>query len=201
MALTATIRLDLINSMLRTIGTSPLATSDTQHPDYITADAVLVEVIEDFSGKPLWFNTSTRVLYKDTEGKVAVPNDTISCDPIDQTKNLVVRDRYLFDIDKRTYVLDEDVECFIQSELELSDMPKEAIKYIRHEARLRFFSDEDGGAAKMQRYTQAAFKAEMELDVVNIARMDLNWFRSRGAQDFFTARSSSSRPLGGAFIA
>jgi hypothetical protein len=195
MALSSNIRISLINSMLRTIGTSPLSGEDTEHPDYITANDVLAEVIEDVSSMPLWFNNSMAVLLQDNDGRLVVPNNAISCDPVDGA-NLVVRDRYLFDVDKRTNVISRDVQCYIHYEVDLADMPREAIKFIRAAARYKFYLDEDGGAQKLRTYAANAYEAQVKLDAVNIARMDINFFHSRAAQTFFTRRPSSYQHIG-----
>ena len=77
------IRLDLINSMLATTGVAKLSAADSTHPSYIVADAVLSEVIEEFSSKELWFNTTIRTLAPNTDKYVLVPTNALSCDPVD----------------------------------------------------------------------------------------------------------------------
>jgi hypothetical protein len=196
MATNANIRLSLINSMLRTIGSSPLAGEDVSHPDYITADAIITEVIEDFSSKPLWFNNGIETLSQTTDGKVPVPTNTVSADPTDGS-NFAVRNGYLYNVDKRTDIINKDVECYVHRELELQDMPKEFIKFLRAECRFRFYADEDGGQMKLNVYGQKAMQAEIDLNVVNIARMDINFFASGSGRSFFTPRPSNYQHIGG----
>ncbi len=197
MTLSSNIRLSLVNSMLRTIGTAKLSASDTEHPDYITANDVLQEVIDDFSSMPLWFNTSQRILSKDTDGRVPIPNNTIAIDPVLGSLNYVARDRYLFDVNKRTNIIGQDVECFIQTKLELSDMPAEAIKFIRAEARYKFYLDEDGGERKVREYAGAAYDAKLKLFTVNMSRQDVNFFNGRSGRSFFTPRPAGYQHIGG----
>lgn len=196
MSKSTNVRLGIINSMLRTTGTAPLSGEDTSHPDYLTANAVLDEIIEEISSKPLWFNTSIRTLSPATDGRIGVPSNAISCDPVNGDYNLVVRDRFLFDVDARTYVISVPIRCYIQAELDLADMPPEVIKFLRAEARYRYYLDGDGGTTKLSSYSQKAYNAAIELDAVNIARMDINFFKSRAARQFFTARSSSYQHIG-----
>ena len=196
MATSANIKLSIINSMLRTIGTAPLAGEDTRHPDYINAEAVLNEVLEEFSSKALWFNTAIRTLTQDVNGRIAIPNNTIVIDPIDGQINLSARDRYLWNNDDNTDVIGLDIECLMTFEVEYQNMPIEAIKFLRAEARRRFYLDEDGGGLKLQVYQADADKAKMKLDAVNIARQDLNFYNSRSGRAFYIPRPSSYQHIG-----
>jgi len=199
MSISSNIRLSLINSMLRTIGTSSLSGEDTSHPDYITANEVLEEVLEEFNSMPLWFNNATTTLFPDEQGRIVVPSTALSCDPTDGRKGLVVRDRYLFDLNNNTYTIGSAVQCYIHHEVPLSDMPREAIKFIRASARYSFYLDEDGGATKLQTYANDAYTARIKLDAVNIARMDINWFTSGAARSFFTTRSAGYQHIGAGY--
>ena len=200
MASSSNIRLSIVNSMLRTIGTAKLSASDTEHPDYIVANDVLEEVLEDFASLPLWFNTSQRILSQDTDGRIPIPNNTIAIDPVLGALNYVARDRYLFDVNKRTNIIGADVECFIQAKVDLIDMPTEAIKFIRAQARAKFYLDEDGGERKVREYNGAAYSAQMELFTVNLSRMDINFFSGRAGRSFFTARPSGYQHIAGGTI-
>jgi hypothetical protein len=195
MPTTANIKLSLINSMLRTLGSAPLAGADTSHPDYITANAVLEEVIEDFSSKPLWFNNSIETLSQDNDGRVPVPTNAVAVDPTDGS-NLAVAGNFLYNVDKRTDIIGKDVECYVHREIELELMPREALKFIRAACRFKFYADEDGGVQKLQVYAQAAQLSELELNSVNIARMDMNFFASGSGRTFFIPRPSNYQHIG-----
>ena len=156
-----TTRLDLINSMLATTGTARLAAADVTHPNYITADLILNDVVEEFSSKPLWFNTTYRTLTPNADGKIVVPSNALTCDPADASKDYAIRGQYLFDNGNYTFDIGEPVACVIVAELELTDMPPIAIQFVRAKARLMYYVDQDGSGNKLQMYAQNVVEKEL----------------------------------------
>jgi hypothetical protein len=190
-----TIRLDLINSMLATTGTAKLSSEDTTHPAYVTADFVLSTVIEEFSSKPMWFNTTRRTLSPNTDGRIVVPGNALSCDPDDITKDYAIRGQYLFDNGNYTDIIGTEVAVVIVAELPLEDMPPIALQFIRAHARLYYYTDVDGTSNKIKMYADAFAIKERELITLNMKHTDSNFFRGRGYASFAHRRSASFNPL------
>lgn len=190
-----TTRLDLINSMLATTGTARLAAADVTHPNYITADLILNDVIEEFSSKPLWFNTTYRTLIPNIDGKIVVPNNALTCDPADASKDYAIRGQYLFDNGNYTFLISEPVACVIVAELELTDMPPIAIQFVRAKARLMYYVDQDGSGNKLQLYSQNVAEKELELITLNMKNTDANFFAGKGYANFATRRASTANPI------
>jgi len=190
-----TLRLNIINSMLSTTGTSALVAEDSQHPAYIAANNILNDVIEDFSSQRLWFNTSYRTLMQNSDGRVVVPSNALTCDPADQSKDYVIRGQYLFDMGNFTDVLNEDVDCIVVTEMDLEDMPPVAIQFIKAHARLAYYIDVDGSASKVQMYQATAAGKAQELVTMNMQHTGANFFNGRGYASFATRRTVTARPI------
>mgnify|MGYP003633833542 FL=1 len=186
-----TIRLDLINSMLATTGTAKLSAADETHPSYIIADAVLSEVIEEFSSRELWFNTAIRTLTPNTSNYIVVPNNALSCDPIDARLDYAVRGLYLFDLGNYTFEIPEAVKCVIVTEMLLEDMPPIAIQFVRAHARLQYYVDQEGSGPKMQAYQQKTFQKDSELITINMKHTDSNYFSGQAYASFSTRRPAT----------
>ena len=190
-----TTRLDLINSMLATTGTARLAAADVTHPNYITADLILNDVVEEFSSKPLWFNTTYRTLTPNADGKIVVTSNALTCDPADASKDYAIRGQYLFDNGNYTFDIGEPVACVIVAELELTDMPPIAIQFVRAKARLMYYVDQDGSGNKLQMYAQNVVEKELELITLNMKNTDANFFAGKGYANFATRRASTANPI------
>lgn len=180
--------ISVINSMLATTGTARLSQQDDTHPEYIRAEDVLNDVLEEFGSTALWFNTAIRTLRAASDGTVVVPSDATSCDPTDSSKNYVIRGQRLFDLENNTDVISEDVECLIVYRTELSDMPPAAVQYVRAAARARYFMDVDGDANKAQGYIREAEGKLQNLMSDSLARADINFFTSPAGLSFYTRR-------------
>jgi len=174
--------------MLATTGTAQLSASDTRHPSYQKADDILRDVLEEFSTMELWFNTSLRTLQPNTDGKVLIPSNTITCDPVDTTKNYVIRGQYLWDNGKYTDEINESVECIVIVELDVDDLPPSAYQFIRAKARYEYYLDSDGSKSKLDNYSYLAQVKADELAIQNIRLQDINFFNSAAFIDFVTRR-------------
>lgn len=189
------LRLDLINSMLATTGTAKLSAEDTSHPNYVTADSILSDVIEEFSSRPLWFNTTRRTLAADVDGRVVVPSNALSCDPVDGALDYAIRGQYLFDLGNYTNIIGASVICEIIAELELEDMPPIARQFVRAHARLQYYIDQDGSGAKVKLYTEAFQRKEQELVLINMKHTDANFFSGKAYASFATRRTAYDLPF------
>lgn len=192
-----TTQIRLINNMLATTGTARLASSDTSHPNYVTANAVLTDILEEFSTMELWFNTSIRTLSPNTDNKVPVPDGTISCDPVDGSKRYSVRGQYLFDNTNYTDIIKEAVKCVVIRSVPVAELPRIAFQYVNAVCRYRYYLDADGGARKLASYEAEVDKAYVKLVANNMKLMDENYFNSAAALSFHARRNGpGGRGLG-----
>lgn len=189
------LRLDLINSMLATTGTAKLSAEDVSHPNYVTADSILSDVIEEFSSRPLWFNTTRRTLAANVDGRVLVPSNALSCDPVDTKLDYAIRGQYLFDLGNYTDIIGASVDCEIIAELPLDDMPPIARQFVRAHARMQYYIDQDGSGAKVKLYMNAFARKEEELVLINMKHTDANFFSGKAYASFATRRSAYDLPF------
>jgi hypothetical protein len=189
------LELTIINSMLSTTGTANLTAEDTSHPNYVTAKALLREVIQEFSSKPLWFNTTYRTLQPNTEGRIIVPSNALSCDPVDAALDYCVRGQYLFDNGNYTNVIGTAVDVIIVAEIPIEDMPPIVIQFIRKKARLEYFVDQDGSANKVKLYADEFYRTERDLVIMNMKHTGANFFKGKAYASFTTRRSAFATPF------
>ncbi len=180
-------RLRLINSMLATSGTARLSAQDTRHPSYLKANDLLEDIIEEFSTREWWFNTSIRILQPNEHGRVLVPAHSTTCDPTNSALKYTVRNQYLFDTQAYTDIISNPVECIIIAELDIETMPVKAYQYIRACARYQYALDADVSARKIAAYDQDMRTKDMYLIAENMKQQDTNFFTSP-AYVFFRAR-------------
>jgi len=181
--------------MLATTGTAKLTAEDDQHPNYITADDILSEVIEDFSALDLWFNVSTRDLAPNVDNKVVVPSNALTVNPTDPSKNYVIREGFLFDMDTYSFTITDTVECRITYELTVAEMPPVAIQFLRADARFRYFVNQDGASAKVQVYSQDLERKYNQLIITHMKNSDANFFSSQAYANFAVRRAATASPL------
>ena len=181
-------QLDLINAMLRTIGTGGLTSADTSHPDYMEALAVLELELAAIQRLGLWFNTTTPTLKPNTSDEILLPNGTLHCDPVDTRLNYVKRGRKLFDMDCRKFTFDAPVKVKLITKLVLDELPETAKDYLRHSARYAFYLDNDGDERKLARLDAARNQSWAELWREHLRNRDVNRMHSPGVQRMAVGR-------------
>ena len=168
--------LDIVNSMLQTIGTAALVSEDSSHPDYIDAKVTLDRVLAEMSANEYWFNTVYRTLTPATDGSIIVPSNALSCAAVDTRKNYFIKGTKLFDPDNYTFNIGVPTEVRMVLEFSIEDMPPVALSALKAQARFEFFFDQDGSAKKAEALARAAQKAELQLDAVNMRQANTNYF-------------------------
>lgn len=181
----------LINSMLATTGTAALSASDTRHPSYVKANAILTDMVEEFSSMEMWYNTSIRTLRPNAEGKILIPANTITCDPTSASKKYSIRGQYLFDNDEYTSNIGYAVECIVIEEIKVADLPPAAYQYLRARCRYEYFLDQDGGERKLRNYAGQYQQKFSELVAMNMKLMDVNFFNSPAYLNFIIRRQGA----------
>lgn len=174
--------LKIVNAVLRTIGTGGLTSSDTAHPDYAEALAVIDLVLTDAQKLGLWFNTSYPTLAPAATKEILLPSGTLHCDPLDTRLNYVKRGRKLFDNDKRTFLFDCPVAVKLVTELNLPELPESASAYVLHKARYDFYLDNDGDENKLRRLESARNEAWIGLWREHMKNRDVNRLDSPGVR-------------------
>lgn len=127
--------LEAVNSILASIGESPISTlEDTGVVDAAMALRTLREVNREVQGRGWHFNMDEDYPLAPTfpEGVIEVPRNSIRTEPSDPTARLdfTVRGRKLYDKRHHTYQFKETVKVKIVTLLPFEDIPQFARNYI-----------------------------------------------------------------------
>lgn len=129
-----TTRLDAVNSMLFTIGESPVNTLDGGNVIAVTAEQALDRVSREIQSEGWAFNTEKGFpLTRQSDPEVFyVPDTALSCDPSDKDAKIVVRGNRLYDLENHTYTFPDtaQIDCDIIWNLPFDDLPETAKRYI-----------------------------------------------------------------------
>lgn len=174
-------RLDIINSMLASKGTAPIATGYENHPNYVEASAVLSLVSNEVQGRGFWFNAGVRTLTCDVDGRVVVPATYMHADPVDTTLGYAIRGRYLFNVRDGTDIIGTSVEVSVIEELLIEDLPPRAAAAIRAMSVYAYFLDKKGEEPKLSEYRNLALLAESKLKGEDLKTRDINFFTGTSA--------------------
>jgi len=114
MALSATTKLDAINTMLSTIGEAPINTlEDIGSVDAVMAEQILDSTSREVQGRGWHWNTEKEYLISlDSNGYLWLPPTVLRADDSDGRlgKDVVVRGQRLYDRVNHTYVFDKDMK-------------------------------------------------------------------------------------------
>lgn len=139
MDLTLSTELDAVNTMLETIGQSPVNTLESVNgSDVSIAINTLKEVSREVQSLGWEFNTETITISPDTDSHINVPSNVIKIDPTDPTLRYVRRGTLLYDKANNTDEITSLVEAEVVWFLDFEDMPEPARRYITIKAARRF---------------------------------------------------------------
>jgi len=135
--------LSAINSLLVSIGDTPLNTIDTNNPDVQIAQSYLDIASIDFQSEGWWFNRETWDMSLDTSGKQAIP---VNCLYVNSSNSYwVKRGQYLYDKENHTYdftgqsIDDLSIELILQ--LPYDELPGICFNYIVNMAKMQFLTE------------------------------------------------------------
>lgn len=174
----------IINDMLAATGTAPVADANTAHPAYRKAHNKLTKEDMLFQARGWWFNRAQRTLKPDITGQVILPSNTLSADPVDTSKNYVIRGGKLYDMTEGTATIGVDVEVEITERVSIGDLPPEAQLYLQAAAVYTFYLDENGGEPKLSSYARARAVAWAALMQAQLTNSDVNFFNGASFAPF-----------------
>lgn len=159
LTLSATTKLEAVNTMLFTIGESPVNTlAGGNVVDAVTAERTLDDVSREVQSEGWAFNYEKnypllRAAFDPQE--ISVPPNALHCDPSDKQSNIVVRAGKLYDLDNHTHLFPNTpkIECDIIWLLTFEELPEAARRYITIRA-ARIFQDGAVGSEKLHAFTE-----------------------------------------------
>ena len=134
--------LSAVNSILGSIGQSPVTTLNFQNPEISFIYNILTEINKDVQNEGWHFNTEYHVkVLPDTNKNLLLPANTLRYTMHeglpDKTKDLVVRDGKLYDLVEHTFEFDTEIYLDIVTLYPFSDLPNPFQRYITYRAAVR----------------------------------------------------------------
>lgn len=170
------LKLDAINQMLSAIGQSPVTTIiQNQHPDVLSAIAVLNRVDRKVQSKGWWFNTDygLTLAFNPLTLEVVVPMTTLGVEPSDSSLPYVQRGTRLYDYINTTFELGVSVDVDIKQLLIFENLPESAAAYIAAKASLDFVIDVIGDNNKIANLREEVRETKIDLKIEDIKYSDI----------------------------
>ena len=176
--LSPTTELEAINTMLSTIGESPVNTvEDTGNVDVVIARQILQSVSREVQARGWHFNTEKNyTITPDSAGYLVLPNTVLKADTIypDNSKDVVVRGSKLYDRENHTYVFTDAVKVDMTVLLTFDELPEVARNYVTIRAS-RIFQERVVGSDTLQAFnSQDEARAMVSLMEYEADTADLN---------------------------
>lgn len=134
--------LSAVNTILGTIGQSPVTELDFHNPEIYYAYNLLQETCTDVQMEGWVFNTEANYrLLPDSEGEVKIPDNILRMDftgdPIHRDKDVIRREGKLYDKLSHSYKFDREVYLDIVWKFQFEDLPVCFRRYIAYRAARR----------------------------------------------------------------
>ena len=176
--LSPTTELEAINTMLSTIGESPVnAVEDTGNVDVVIARQILQTVSREVQARGWHFNTEINyTITPDSEGYLVLPNTVLKVDTVypDSSIDVVVRGSRLYDREKHTYVFTDAVKVDMTILLTFDELPEVARNYATIRAS-RIFQERVVGSDTLHAFnSQDEARAMVSLMEYEADTADLN---------------------------
>tara|TARA_R100000541_G_scaffold807_2_gene4475 strand:- start:13020 stop:13598 length:579 start_codon:yes stop_codon:yes gene_type:complete len=154
--MTPTSKLEAINTLLATIGESPVNSLNSGLVEASSAEQTLNNVSRDFQAQGWSFNTEiTFSLSPDASDMLTLPANCLHVDTIhnrvSKTSDLVQRGNKMYDRVKNTYAIGTAVQVDMVVLLEFEEMPETARRYVAIKA-ARILQDRVLGSEALHSY-------------------------------------------------
>ena len=169
--------LSAVNSILGSIGQSPVTTLNFTNPEVSYIYNILTEVNKDVQNEGWHFNTEYHVeTNPDTNKNVTLPTNTLRYTlhdgQYDKNKDLVVRDGKLYDLVNHTNEFDGSIYLDLVTLYKFEDIPNVFQRYITYRSAVRAAAQLVSNPQLVQLLTQDEAKAraacmEYECDMGN----------------------------------
>lgn len=176
--LSPTTELEAINTMLSTIGESPVnMVEDTGNVDVVIARQILQSVSREVQARGWHFNTEINyTITPDSDGYLVLPKTVLKVDTVypDSSKDVVVRGSKLYDRENHTYVFTDAVKVDMTILLTFDELPEVARNYVTIRAS-RIFQERVVGSDTLHAFnSQDEARAMVSLMEYEADTADLN---------------------------
>ncbi len=172
-------RLEAVNLLLKTIGSTPVNDINSKHPDVSNAKASIKLELERLQRKRWWFNRDFNVSFEpNAESKILIPKQIQTFKPEDGA-DVTVRGNYLYDRVRNSFLFTSVVVAHeVTRQLEWEDLPDVAQDVIAYRAAITFVRDETGDVFTINEMKEQAGLATLELKERDLRESNLNVFNN-----------------------
>ena len=187
MTLSATTKLQAINTMLSVIGESPVNSFATNATgDVAISKNILDEVLKEVQTDGWNWNTEHKVEFPiDVDGKIAIPGNVsrVDTDPSVSTANYSIRDGFLYDLKEHTDIFTDSVKVTAIYLLEWEQLPEVAKRFIMIKAG-RLLGDRMVGSGDLHSFSlREELMALADLKNVEMEMADYSIFDNSGTHN------------------
>lgn len=174
--------LNVVNTLLRVIGESPLNEIDTSNPDVLAAQKVWSEESQRSQADSYWYNTETWVLPVQPDGFVYLPASTLALTT--GNSSYVKRGRKLYNLTTHSFDFSDltEVTVTLLTEWDVEDLPPLMFQYILASAKATMKADYDMDAEVLQKLMREQTVALHHLQAHNLTILAPNAVNSGTAQ-------------------
>ena len=134
--------LSAVNSILGSIGQSPITTLNYENPEISFIYNILAEVNRDVQNEGWHFNTEYHVAIEpDSNGYITIPNNALRYDihdgRQDKTKDVVQRNGRIYDLVNHTDIFTDTLYLDLVTLYAFEDLPNAFQRYITYRAAVR----------------------------------------------------------------
>lgn len=169
--------LEALNMLLRLIGSSPVNSVTTPHPDASNARTTLNRIRRQAQRRGWWFNIDYNVTYSpDANGNIRIPDEISSF--VAEDKNYIQRGKNLYNKYDNSYKFATDVvACRTVRILDWDDMPDCMQEHCAYFAAAQFVRDELEDPQKQQDLEKSAGQAMLDVKKQDLEEGQYNIFR------------------------
>ena len=161
--------LEAMNMLLRAIGSSPVNSLETPHPDAANAKTTLNRIRKQAQKRGWWFNIDYNVKFTPDPSTGVVDISPTMSKVVMVSPAHVVRGNKLYDNQNQTYKFTTPpVAIRVQYVTQWEDMPQSLQEYVAYVAAAHFVRDELEDSAKT-----ASFREEAGLAMMGVKKDDL----------------------------
>lgn len=176
--------------MLRISGEFAVDTELDNHPDVVTCRAILDDRRKEEQSAGWWYNTIvSKTLFRDSNGKIAVPVGTLSLDADNISTNVSIRGSYLYDNDNDTFKFDSDIVVTMVLDVPEDEIPPIALAVIKWKAVLEYAGDEQVTGTVVQSAQASLAEAERRLVAERYRKTDTNFNNNPMSRRLFAFRN------------
>ena len=171
--------LEAVNMLLRLVGSSPVNTLETAHPDVANARVTLNRILKRVQKIGWWFNTDYNHMYTpDINKLIILPDEILSV--ITESAGIVMRGKKLYNRYDQTYLFDCPVNVVKEiRKVEWDEAPGSFQEYCAYFAAGEFIRDELEDLNKKTDIEKDAARALIEVKREDLRSATVNVFNSR----------------------